>query len=245
MGRGTQAQGNSLPPTKYHSGGRYRPPGCRFPLFRLPGGGGGNGHLLVLRRAWDLCFGQDLADMPRLPVMPQCHRGPQTAAGCWLWCSAEWQKQGSICAMSTASPGWLSRAPSRLFRQAARSQNCSGANQAIFCLSPTRNNLFLTHLGCSCVCRLLLWCCGQGQRTAESLPARQRSPAWGEGPRPDLVTGYRVAQRAERWKGTSMSPRNGAGSHLLPWLPPCIPQQFPPHRCVAAVHGSCASAYTL
>lgn len=77
-----------------------------------------------------------------------------------------------------------------MFWQAARSQDCVGANHAIFCLSPARNSLFLTQLGYSCVCRLLLWRSGWGWRTAESLPARQGSPTWGEGPLLDSATGY-------------------------------------------------------
>lgn len=124
---------------------------------------------------------------------------------------------------ATASPGQLRGAPSPLFQQAARSQDCSGTNHAIFCFSPARNNLFLTQLGCSCVCRLLLWCGGWGWRTAVSPTARQGSPAWGEGPCPDPATSYGAVGRSERWRGTSTSPCNGARSHLFPWLPPSIP----------------------
>lgn len=68
------------------------------------------------------------------------------------------EARGSLC----------HRAPGPLFQQTMKSQDCSGSNHAIFCLSPGINKLFLTQLGCSCVCRLLLWCGGLGWRTVVS-----------------------------------------------------------------------------
>lgn len=92
----------------------------------------------------------------------------------------------STCGRSKREP--VPQSPGSLFWQAVRSQDCSGSSHAIFCLSPGINKLFLTQLGCSCVCRLLLWCGGQGWRTVEFPPTRQGNPAWGEDPQSDPVT---------------------------------------------------------
>lgn len=190
MGRGTQAQGKS-PPQLSTTRGQAQTPWMQvspFPTTKERWGEWASscppkslGALLWAGRCRRVLDSQ---------LCPQCHLGHQMPGGCWGRCFAAWQKQGGTCAMGTASLGWLRGAPSPLCQQAVRSQDCSGANHAIFCLSPARNSLFLTQLGCSCVCRLLLWCSGQGRRTAESPPARQSSPAWGEGPQLDPATEY-------------------------------------------------------
>lgn len=45
-----------------------------------------------------------------------------------------------------------------------------GANRAMSCLSPARNSFLRPQLCCSCVCRQLFQCSGQGWRMPPSTP---------------------------------------------------------------------------
>lgn len=123
------------------------------------------------------------------------------------------KKRGFLSALVAEARGSLYKAPGPLFQQAVRSQDCSGNNHAIFCLSPGINK-FPDSAGLQLCLQATIMVWWPGQRTVEFPPARQGSPAWGEDPQSLPATSYGEAQRTERWKG-AMVPSSTCSSGSL------------------------------